>query len=1057
VEVWLLGTVEVVLDGRRSVIAQAKSRVLMTMLALSAPHPVPTERLLEELWGEEQPAHPVNALQQQVAKLRRTLGHDLLVREGDAYRLAIDPDAVDAIRIERWVRDGREAAARGELTAAAERFEQALALVHGEVPSLGDHGSAREASARLGEVVLAAHEGLADVRLATGRPADVVESMTGLVRAHPLRERFHALLMLALYRCGRQADALRAYQDARAVLVEELGIDPGPELQALERAILVQDSGLGRVDAPSRPIAPSVAAGPEAAPLFGRDDEVEVLRSRLDELRTGRGGVTLIGGEPGIGKTHLAEALARQAVDRGVSVVWGRCYAGRGAPEFWPWIQVVDGLMSQFSDDQVRRAIGRSAPELAQLVPEIKDLIADVSPPPPTDPESARFHVYHAIGGFLRRLARVAPILVVLDDVHWADESSLGLVTFVSTDVADAPIQIVATYRTIDPPVGGPFADALAEIDRHRGVRRIDVEGLGPEAVAELVAASGQPADAAAIATLVDRTLGNPFFVTEIVRFLAATSQTIDPATVRQGVPSSVRGVIRQRVARLPEDTARTLQAAAVLGSVVDAVLLAAMLERDPASILDDLEPAVRAGIVIGPSGPVDHHRFAHGLVNETIYLDLPVGVRARYHQRAALALQAHHGDVPGPHLLPLAVHWFQAVPVAPVDAAIDASLRASAWAADHVAHAQAIDQVRAGLELAARLPDDRHRATRELELLDVLTGLLILRDGYAAAGFEQACARMRELSQRTDDRQLLLGALWRLHLYASTTVDFDAAAAIGHQLLEIGETTPDDAFVLAGHMAAGTAVMLTGQLTVAREHFAAAVAMCRDGRDGGLRGVVLESAGVWARGLAAWSEWVAGESGAADELLAEGVAIGAAEGAASYAHVVALYYLGWIAELAHDATVAHARADQAMALAVRGGYQVAVFLAVVRGWATAALGDLDAGVTELRAGSAAMHAAGSLVFQPFHRALLADVHLRHGRIEDALGLADEALAEFERTGERWWVAEVHRLRGDALAALEPADPAAVAAYRCAIEVAERQGARALRQRAEQSLARLTG
>ncbi len=344
-EVRVMGAIQASLDGVPVQLAGPKSQALLALLALAAPHEVTSERLVEEVWVDDLPHNPANALQALVSQLRRVLGADAVIRRGTGYALRVAPDDVDATRLQRLVREGLDAADRHDHTSAADRFGTALSLVRGPpLVDLPDHHFARETAARLGEGVLTAHEGLAEAQLATGRHADAALSLRELVVAHPLRERFRVQLILALYRGGRQADALRAYQDARHALLEELGLEPGPELRALESAVLRHDPELLR-SAPERPATPApLVSGPRHAsdpsadgpatgeepaparfPLIGRDAELRALLAESDGGQRGVGRVALLGGEPGIGKTRLAEELAAPPVS------WAWSWSGAAA------------------------------------------------------------------------------------------------------------------------------------------------------------------------------------------------------------------------------------------------------------------------------------------------------------------------------------------------------------------------------------------------------------------------------------------------------------------------------------------------------------------------------------------------------------------------------------------------------------------------------------------------------------------------------------------------------------------------------------------------------
>jgi len=312
VGVSLLGPVLVHTAAGWAPVAGVKLQALVAMLALAAPRPVSDDRLIDELWGDDQPAKPANALQAQVSQLRRVLGPGAVARQASGYALAVEAAAVDTLQLEDLVRDGRAAAGNGEHRAAAAQFEAAVALIRG--PPLGDlldHRFAREAASRLDQIVVSAHEGFVDAELASGHHAEVVGRLTDLVDVHPLHERFHAQLMVALFRAGRQSDALRVYQQVRALLAEELGLEPGPELRALERAVLSQDPSLA-APIPLASIGQMARLPLPLSTFVGRATELDVLRHAMATARL----VTLVGAG-GAGKTRLVLEVAGRLAAEG--------------------------------------------------------------------------------------------------------------------------------------------------------------------------------------------------------------------------------------------------------------------------------------------------------------------------------------------------------------------------------------------------------------------------------------------------------------------------------------------------------------------------------------------------------------------------------------------------------------------------------------------------------------------------------------------------------------------------------------------------------------------
>ncbi len=476
IAVCLLGLVEARRSSVPVPVSGRKLQALLALLALSPSRPVSDGRLVDELWPDDTLSNPANSLQASVSQLRRLLGRDAVTRQGAGYALSIDADDVDALKFERLVERSRRLAREGDDRNAAQGFQSALALITG--PPLGelvDFAFALEAITRFEELRLAAHEGLADADLACGRHAEQVAPLAELVRRHPLRERFHAQLIRALYRCGRQADALQAYSDARRTLIDELGVEPGPELRDLELAVLSHDPSLaapvvalGSADGTASSMPRDRASSSGGVPMVGRDGELGGLAADLDDAIAGHGRVVLLGGEPGIGKSRLADEVVTLARARGGAIAFGRCYSGRGAPAMWPWTQTVQSLIASVAPEIIVAALGRGASVIARLVPEVRELVHDVGEPPPLDPDADRFRLHEALTGFFRRLGAGRPVVIVLDDLQWADAASLQMVTFLSAAMLESALLLVGTYRNVGDRTSDLLADTFAELAARR-------------------------------------------------------------------------------------------------------------------------------------------------------------------------------------------------------------------------------------------------------------------------------------------------------------------------------------------------------------------------------------------------------------------------------------------------------------------------------------------------------------------------------------------------------------------------------------------------------------
>ncbi|MFF0575770.1 BTAD domain-containing putative transcriptional regulator [Streptosporangium saharense] len=628
-----------------------RQRAVLARLLVARGQVVPVDSLLYDLWDDDAAKGAQSGLQVYISRLRRVLEpgrprggpNRLLVTVASGYALRVAPDQVDALRFEAMVRAAGEQLEGDDPASARARLEKALGLWRGTPYSdFADQPWAEAEVNRLAELRLVARERHADSSLRLGLPAEAVPDLEALTAEHPLREEGWRLLALGLYRCGRQADALSALRRARTILAEELGIDPGPALRKLESDILAQDPGLQlavplarqRTAVPADTWPPRPAAAPaelpplEPEPFVGRDAELSRLVTAA--ARTGRFTAAVISGDAGAGKTTLVRRLAKQLSDDGWGTSSGACPDSSATPPGWAWVEILRTLVNV-------TGAGEYAPLLAPL-------LDDAAAEPDDDQVSGGFRLHRAVGGYLAAVAKERPILLTLEDLHWADDQTLALLRALPSLLATSRVLLVVTCR--DSELSDQQADVLAALAR-LGPVRVGLTGLDAKAVAELVRATCVRAvDEDAVNSIVERTGGNPFFVRETVRLLdaEAVSDRATAAEVISGVPSGVRDVLRRRISRLPAAAQQILLQAAVIGRDVDVDVLVDVA-GDEDAVVEAVEAALLAGLVTEP-GP-GMLRFDHDLVRDTVYSDASRLRRSRLHAAVAAAIERRHpGDV---------------------------------------------------------------------------------------------------------------------------------------------------------------------------------------------------------------------------------------------------------------------------------------------------------------------------------------------------------------------------------------------------------------------------
>jgi DNA-binding SARP family transcriptional activator/tetratricopeptide (TPR) repeat protein len=729
-ELRILGPLEVYSDGGRKLDLAGKQRALLAVLLLHPNEAVSTDRLIDALWGAEPPDTAGKALQVYVSRLRKLLepeGKGLLATRPPGYALDLGGHALDLHRFERLRAEANQAIAKSNPATAEAKLREALSLWRG--PPLADFAFepfAQNEIARLEELHLAALGEWIDALLALGRHADVIGELETLVAKHPLRERLRAQLMLALYRAQRQAEALDAYQAARRELVDELGIEPSPELQELERQILRQDPSLDlATPAPPTEERPPTPGRRAAGTFVGRESELDMLEGGLEDALSGRGRLFLLVGEPGIGKSRLADEFASRAKQRGANVLWGRCWEAGGASAYWPWVQSLRSYVRTRDSEALRSLVRGRAPELAQLLPELEDLYPDLPAPRTLDPDSARFRLFDSVTGFVRNAAREQTLVLVLDDLHAADEPSLLLLRFLAGELAEIPVVVVGTYREHEAAEDEPVSASLSELHRLQS-QQLRLGGLSEADVASFIELSTTVAPSERLVdALYTETEGNPLFVGEVVRLLASEGRLAETPEVgwHLPIPPGVHEAIASRLRRLSKECRRLLTLASVLGREFGLEALEQASQSPEEELLELLDEAFAARVLAEAPGTVGRMRFSHARVRDALYNDLSTARRAQLHFRIGNALEELYGADTEPHLAELAHHFFLAGPGGDVEKAVGYTRRAGDRAVALLAYEEAVRQY--GLALRAfdrrESKDDREKCELHLALGDAL------------------------------------------------------------------------------------------------------------------------------------------------------------------------------------------------------------------------------------------------------------------------------------------------------------------------------------------------
>jgi class 3 adenylate cyclase/predicted ATPase len=815
-----------------------------------------------------------------------------------------------------------------------------------------------------------------------------------------------------------------------------------------------------------------VAAQRGLSPMQGRDGELGDLADRWAQARAGRGGVALVAGEPGIGKSRMIWALQEHvAQSPDAFLIRLDCSPYFVNTAYYPIIQYlkgvlefkpdhadqrldkIDGLLAQYGFD-----LPSMAPILATLLGvRFEDRYAQLDVPA----ERQRQLTIDALVRLILIRAAHQPILVVVEDLHWADPSSLDVLTQLIERVPQTRQLVVFSFR---PEFVPPWSGGTQ-------FGRLNLNRLDRDAAARIVTeTAGMPVPGELLGQLVGKADGVPLYLEELTKLLVEQGAIrhgngqLDPASPQPvlAIPATLADSLTARLDRL-SDAKGVAQLGAVIGRRFPYKLLAvvsdAVASVDSEALSRNLVRLVDAGVLfVDRDAGGENYTFKHALIQDAAYASLLRSTRRQYHRHIAQALIEQFADTVenAPELL--ARHYAQAGMVAE---SVPCWLRAGDRALHASANPEAIAHLTTGLDLLAGLPAGPERAGVELEFRLTLGPAYMAIRGYAAPEVEACYHRARELCRELGDTPQLVPVLHGLWSYYIVRAQHTSALTLGEQVLQIGADTNDDGLLLQGNMEVGWSHSFLGDFEPARKHLERVLELYDHDRHGSHTFVYGDNPATSARGGLAQVMWMLGYPDQSMRHSEEALATLRSRVKHPYSVAFGLDVAAFMRQYRRDASATRALAEEAHVLSEEHGLAFTGAMAsVFKGWALTREGQLDEGIAQMRTGLAAQLATGAELVRPYWLCLIAEACHRSGAAGDALALLDDAEAAADHTGEQYWEAEIHRLRGQfLLPASEPASPEAARmaedCYRRALDVARRQAARSLELRAAVSLSRL--
>ena len=826
----------------------------------------------------------------------------------------------------------------------------------------------------------------------------------------------------------------------------------------------------------------AVLSSPFESPVgvLGRAGELKKLGGWLNRALAGERQLVFVTGEAGIGKTTLVQALQQKASELGeIVVARGQCLEHYGAGEaYMPVLDAFSRLGRSDEDGAMVECFRQNAPTWLAQMPSLV---------PPAERESlqaqalgtTRERMLREMADAVESLARRRPLMLVLEDLHWSDFSTIDLISYLARRRDPARLMIVATYRPVEVILDEhPVKSVKQELQAHGLCNELLLEYLSEKTVSEYLAARfpGHQFFGRLAHIVHRRTEGNPLFMVNVVEYLLHEGLIFqdegtwrlpgDLAQVESAVPENLKQLIEKQIDRLNPDERAVLEGASVVGMECSSVAIAAGLNTSTEWVEKQCEELARRHRFLSPPWLVElpdgtmtpRHRFTHILYLEVPYRLIPPMRRAQIHHRIAERGVTVYGDRVGEIAAELAMHFEQS---RDWPRALQYLLQAAGNATARSAHHEASGLAARGLKVVKVLPETPERAKQEISLRMILGVSLMAIKGFASAEVETVYERGRELFWLQGPSPELFHMLWSLNLYYQFGGDLNSSLAICEQLLQLAEGLGDGPLIMEAHRALGAALLVLGRCEEALKNLDEASALYASHGNHGYALFIGLDCKVISECFAGKALWALGYPDQAAERTERALAF-ARQLARPQTLVVASHFAAQLHQLRGEVELVRQRAQEAVDLADEYGLELWLAYGLIElGWAEAESGETEKGIPRMQRGIAAYEATGARLWSSFFLQLLADQLAKVGRAKEGMETIAKALAYVERSGERYSLPELYRVKGELLTKCAERQAGAASAepslspescFTQALNEARQQGAKAWELRAAISL-----